>query len=650
MKTKITKLLMTYLGSLLTVILLLTGPVLLAQKPTVSIVVYDGNSKEGQDRGEIRIYQLNEHTPGLNVKIKCQGKALEGLDYRAFSNSYKINKSQKIIILPIHDGIVEGTEDVTVRLMESDDYEIDPQHSQAVVSIFDGDIPDIEFEMPSSINEEANENAEVKLKLSRTYDKDIQLTYSVQGVLAVEGEDFQFNSNKLIIPAGKEEASIKFKVKDDGVAEDDETVVIRLNWAKNANIATVESHYYTIVNDDGEPTRSVVYDRIYGALLGFRAGCSMGAITEYNWPQDRIQEIFGFQDEFLPFKHYSDNWTHSAGSTEDGGERHKLICTAIIEKQDRINYQDLKDVWLRDCEIDDMNYMTQNYDRVLLSYAKWGVEPADMPITKFGTPEDLGEHIHLTARAFQALPCINAGDPENAIVDMNDMGKLYYEDPKDDAFAWGAVYNAAMALAMLPGATVESVIEGALEYASPEIEEEIRFALAITEKYDDPMNRIMWQELSDMYMDTDSRYYAFDRIEKYQNSSIYENVSYSFALFKATNGDVKQSVLIAINRGYDTDCTAASAGALCGALSGTKDIPADWIETLDSGIANTPFTNAHFTNKATADGLYRALQNKVYRMEGEIVEMKKESGRKLSPEGEKMKEYVDLMKKYNVID
>ncbi|KPL10470.1 MAG: hypothetical protein AMS26_21440 [Bacteroides sp. SM23_62] len=217
---------------------------------------------------------------------------------------------------------------------------------------------------------------------------------------------------------------------------------------------------------------------------------------------------------------------------------------------------------------------------------------------------------------------------------MNDLGRLYYEDPEDDAFAWGAVYNAAMALALFPGSTIESVIEGALKYATPEIEAEIRHALAITDKYEDPMNRDLWKELSDMYVEPDSKYYAFDRIDKYINSSVYENVSYAFALFKATHADVVQSVIIATNRGYDTDCTAASAGALCGALSGAKSIPQDWIETLDAGIANNPYTNAHFTNKATADGLYRALQSKVYRMQAE---------------GE-MKTYVDLMKKSGVID
>ena len=197
---------------------------------------------------------------------------------------------------------------------------------------------------------------------------------------------------------------------------------------------------------------------------------------------------------------------------------------------------------------------------------------------------------------------------------------------------------------MLPGATVESVIEGALEYASPEIEEELRFVMAITEKYDDPMNRDMWQELSDVYMEPDSKYNAFARIEKYPNSSIYENVGYAFALFKATKANVKETVLIATNRGYDTDCTAASAAALCGALSGTSTIPKDWVETLDAGIINNPYSNSHFTNKATADGLYRALQNKVQRMQKEAVTMAN------NDQAKKITDYVKIMRDAGVVE
>jgi ADP-ribosylglycohydrolase len=619
---------------------------LFAQKPKVGIVVWDGNAKEGQNIGTFRLYQIGEPTSNLKVKIKCEGTAREGLDYRSLGlgNVQEITRYKEINIRPISDGLLEGTESVSIRILESDTYEIVDEYREASFSIFDDAFPDIEFQMPASINTEGNESAKVKVILSNSFNADIELVYTVQGVLATAGEDFQFESTKLIIPKGTKESYIQFDIKNDDIPEDDETIVLRMISAKNANIATTESHYYTIKNDDGEPERSIVYARIYGTLLGFRAGCAMGAITEYNCSQDRIQEMFGFQDKFIPYKHYSGTWTHPAGATEDGGERHKLISTAIIEKQDRINYQDLMNVWLRDCEIEDMYHMTQNYDRVLLAYARWGVPPADFPITKFGAPRDLGEHIHLTARTFQALPTINAGDPDNAIADMKEMGKFYYEDPNDDAFAWGAVYNAAVALAMLPDATVDSVIEGALKYATPEIEEELRYVMSITDKYDDPMNRDMWQELTDVYMLPESKYNAFARIEKYPNSSIYENVGFAFALFKATRANVKQAVLIATNRGYDTDCTAASAAALCGALSGTSTIPKDWIETLDSGIINNPYTNSHFTNKATADGLYRALQNKVYRME------KKADTMSNNEEAKKIRAYVQLMKDVGVID
>ncbi|MBT3382503.1 MAG: hypothetical protein HN778_14470 [Prolixibacteraceae bacterium] len=615
-----------------------------AQKPVVAIFANDEKAKENSDSGEFWIIQLDEPSPNLTVKIKIEGTASDGLDYRCFSDTWKVNKRKTFKVLPINDGILEGDETVKITILESPDYDIEEIHKSATVTIQDNSLPDVEFLTPSSVGKEARSNVDIKVALSKAFIKEIELDYSVQGVVAEQNTDFKLNSGTLIIPAGKTEASINLKVIDDNEAEGDETVVIRLHNAKNANIETQHAHYYTIQNDDGVYTESVVYDRIYGALLGFRAGCSMGAVTEFNWDQQRSKATFGLLEDFKPFVHYGDSWTHPAGATEDGGERHKLLCTAIIEKQDRINYQDMKNVWLRDCEIENMRHMTQNYDRVLLSFAKWGVPPADFPITKYGKPRDLGEHIHLTARTFQALPCINAGDPENAIFDMNEMGKLYYEDPNDLAFAWGAVYNAAMALAMLPDATVESVIEGALKYATPEIEEELRYVMSVSEKYEDPMNREMWQELTDIYMDPESKYNAFARIEKYPNSSIFENVGFAFALFKATNANVRQSVIIATNRGYDTDCTAASAAALCGALSGTSTIPKDWVKTLDSGIANNPYTNSHFTNKATADGLYLALQSKVKRMEKEAASMKKNS-----EEAKKINAYLKVMREADVL-
>ena len=105
---------------------------------------------------------------------------------------------------------------------------------------------------------------------------------------------------------------------------------------------------------------------------------------------------------------------------------------------------------------------------------------------------------------------------------------------------------------------------------------------------------------------------------------------------------------IANNRGRDTDCTAASAGGLAGALTGTSTIPEEWIRNLEKGTCDNPYTNSHMPNKATAQALYRALQNKLKNMEEELKISEKQNGKKL-PEGAlRIKNYLDLMKKCNI--
>lgn len=44
--------------------------------------------------------------------------------------------------------------------------------------------------------------------------------------------------------------------------------------------------------------------------------------------------------------------------------------------------------------------------------------------------------------------------------------------------------------------------------------------------------------------------------------------------------DFKRTMLLCVNSGWDTDCTAATAGALLGVLGGTRCLPADWVEKL----------------------------------------------------------------------
>ena len=626
-----------------------TSKAQIQDKPTIALMVWDDRAIEGSDRAELQLFQLGNIRTDLVVNYSLTGTAKNGYDYRIGTSISMRNQKAILTIKPVDDLISEGDETVTLTLLPGDNYNIDKENSVKTIIIQDNEIPDIQFLLPCSSQPESSDGRAV-VTLSRKSDSDVKIEYRISGSLIQHaGSDFKNNEGSLILPAGNISGSIPLDIINDNIPEDDETVIIEIVNASNANIGLTERHFYTILNDDGELPRSPIYDRIYGIILGSRGGSSLGAVVEGVGNMDEIERLYGVFNEFLACNHYDVYWSHPAGGTEDGVERQKCITTAIIEKQGRITADDLMRIWARDLEIKDMYFMTQPYDKILLAFTKWGCKPEELPNSKYGgIPFDLGHHIHLTARVFHPIPAINAGDPMGAINDTKEIGRLFYENKNDDAFAWGGVYNAAVSLAMLPGSTVESVIEGAMKYATPEMRKEIEMGLSIAGKYNDPMDPRFRKELNRMYEDPESPYCAEKRMTSYIGSSIYENVTCAFAILKASKGNVELAVMIANNRGRDTDCTAASAGGLAGALTGTSTVPASWIEYLEQGTLDNPYTNSHMPNRATAQALYRALQNKLKAMANEVDAAEKKYGKKLPSEMAYNKSYVSLMRNTNV--
>lgn len=86
-----------------TAFLIFTGVETFAQKPVVAAVVWDDRAKEGEDLGELRIYQLGEPVPGLKVKVRYEGTAKNGFDYRCFSDELEIDRYGKFVVRPILD-------------------------------------------------------------------------------------------------------------------------------------------------------------------------------------------------------------------------------------------------------------------------------------------------------------------------------------------------------------------------------------------------------------------------------------------------------------------------------------------------------------------------------------------------------------------
>jgi len=355
-------------------------------------------------------------------------------------------------------------------------------------------------------------------------------------------------------------------------------------------------------------------DKFHGCIAASWIGSAMGAAVE-GWSPERIRETYGTLDRLLPYKHYTSitDWQRPPGTTEDGIERQKMISTAIIEKQDRILAHDLLRVWLRDLDPAKSVYKQEGFDRSLLEMARAGVPPVEL-----GRLWPWFNQISV-ARASHPLGLINAGDPEGAADDAFEVGKVY---ARDFAFAlrWAALYDAAIAEACKPQATVESVIDtarrfvhyreeaGSLYTHYDTTERELNRALDIAQRCDtiDQMREEFYQ------------YYEGGRFFVYSMSEASEVVPKGLALFVKTRGKPRQAIVAAVNFGRDTDCLAAIAGGLAGALSGASELPQEWIAQVNEATRKDPYTNDQRTIEETADGLFAAYLARRRRLEAQL--------------------------------
>ena len=342
-------------------------------------------------------------------------------------------------------------------------------------------------------------------------------------------------------------------------------------------------------------------DKFRGCIAASWVGSAMGAAVE-GWSRERIKEAYGYLDRLLPYVHYPRDWQRPAGTTEDGIERQKLIATAIIEKQDRILAQDLVAVWVRDLDPARMAYKQERFDRSLLEMARAGVPPSELGrMWLFTNQISLG-------RASHPLGLINAGDPQGAADDTFEVGQLYAV-PTAYALRWAALYNASIAAACRPGATVDAVLDvarrfvryraeqGSLYAGYDAMERTLSHALDLAAKHTDAM--AMRDEFYELY--EGGRHFV------YSMSDAGEIISKGLAVFAITQGKPKDAILTAVNFGRDTDCLAAVAGGLAGTFSGVQAVPAEWIAQVNEATRQDAHTNNQRTIEETADGLFAAF-------------------------------------------
>jgi ADP-ribosylglycohydrolase len=348
-------------------------------------------------------------------------------------------------------------------------------------------------------------------------------------------------------------------------------------------------------------------DKFFGSIAACHIGSSMGAVVE-GWPYDRIEKEYGTLDRLRTYQHYRNGWDREPGTTEDGVERQKLMITAIIDKKDKVNAEDVRAVWLRDIKPESAGMVSEPFEATLLAMARSGI-PA----------RDLGRYcdyagLNSFARSCHPIGLINAGDPEGALADVFEVGQLY-QTTGSRGLQWAAVTAISIAAATKPGATVDTVLgalhEGVRSWTMKDaIVREIDRGLTLTASCRD--FREMRKAFDPVYSGTGMPYAS-----SYAN----EVVTKGLCIFRMVKGNPKDAIIAAVNMGRDTDCLAAVAGGISGALSGGSLIPAEWIEQVDRATGSNRFTNSQRTLRQHAEGLHDAFQARLARMKAYVARM-----------------------------
>ena len=294
---------------------------------------------------------------------------------------------------------------------------------------------------------------------------------------------------------------------------------------------------------------SNLYKKVYGCLCGGLIGDAMGAPTE-GMHYDKIKETFGWVEEF-------------EGAGTDDSAIKQILCQAILENGGYIT----ADEWAAAFLVNKKKYYPLFYVPVRNMFHK--IE------SKLSLPVYAGlgnMHSSSSAMSISPMGIINACDPRQAALETYDVAGLIHAGDSTFCRDGACAAAAAVAEALRPGATVESIIEASTKYLHKTSSAEFLAAMAKT------------MEIARRTND-----YEKFRAEFYEKclgdivSDSRETVPCVMALFYLANGDSVKAITYAANLGRDADTIGTMVGALCGAYSGVDGFPEKWIEKLEDG-------------------------------------------------------------------
>lgn len=239
----------------------------------------------------------------------------------------------------------------------------------------------------------------------------------------------------------------------------------------------------------------------------------------------------------------------------------QLVWLHLVETSGRrLSARDFAQAWLRH-----IHYMWDEYGR-----CRWNLRRG-VPVDRVGTLDNPFHASMGSPIRSEIWACLFPGDPASA------AGYAALDASLDHGVEGiaGEVFLAAAQSQVAAGADVRTAIDAAVLSIPPACETAVALRLVLGAFDRGVPTWESWEQLV-----------ARHATDNFTHAPL--NVALATWALCHGQGDFERSILLAVNGGYDTDCTAATVGATLGLASGAGEIPVRWREPIGEDVLIGP--------------------------------------------------------------
>ncbi len=288
-----------------------------------------------------------------------------------------------------------------------------------------------------------------------------------------------------------------------------------------------------------------IFDKIYGCWMGKNCGGTLGAPLEKGYGEPEPFDVWWYPK------------LQDGGIPNDDLEMQLVWLKALEEVGPALKARDLAEYWL--------NHIGYNWDEY--GWARMNMRLGLMPPVAGGYNNWFIDCMGCPIRS-EIFACVAPGLPRLAV-------RYAYEDAICDHAGGESVYGEMFNTAIESAAFIHSDLNQLLDIGRSYVPDGSQTALAIDAARAAHRAGLDWKAARKKVLSATPHY-----------NSQYSPINMGFQTIGLLYGrDFAESICIAVNCGYDTDCTGATVGAILGILNGNSGLPEKWTRPLGDSIA-----------------------------------------------------------------